>query len=86
MLWPTTLLSFGPEARQFERIVPERASAREGTVSIRSSSAERETRPLDGIVILSLRRFSKTDMHSGPCCKGDKHFKAEPLPFASDQV
>ena len=35
----TIPLSCGPEARQFERIVPERVSAREGTVLIRSSSA-----------------------------------------------
>ena len=35
----TTPLSCGPQAHQFDRIVPERESAREGTVFIRSSSA-----------------------------------------------
>jgi len=35
----TTPLSCGPEARLLERIVPERASARKGTVFTRSSSA-----------------------------------------------
>ena len=52
----------------------------------RSRSAGRVTHPLDRVVTPSLCRLLESDMHAGSRRKGDKHFEAKSLPFASDQV
>src|SRR3972149_6061866 len=60
-----------------------RSEAEGGTIELSGGC-----KPSAGVVgyPISLCCFSQTDTHSRSGCKGDKHFKAEPLPFASDQV